>query len=720
MNINESGQPVLRVGVWENPPVIVNGDDGQWSGIAIDVLKSIAAKHHWVLTFVPGSFSQQLENLDNKNIDILAAIAYSKPRAKKYYFSRHPVISNWGLIYVRPGSYIGSLVDLQNHRVAVMKGNIHNLAFRRLLKKFNIQAKIIEKDSFIDVMKSVRSGEVDAGVVNRLFGAKNANHYELVETGIVFNPINIHYAYANKKLDYIRNTIDLDINRLKDDPDSVYYRSLTHWLHLVPKSNFPKWVVWIMGSMIGGLLIMFLLNHFLRKQVALRTSELQVEIDERRQAQERLDRLAFYDSVTGLPNRVAFYEKLKSMLASPQWQDMGLAVFFVDLDRFKTINDSLGHDIGDILIEKVASRLQGCLREQDELHRFGGDEFVAIIPMHRDISSVKQIARQMLESLAVPVDVGVTEIYTSASIGVALHPSDGHNSDVLLKSADIAMYHAKEHGGNNYQFYNEQLSTNVSQRLSLETRIRQAYENNELLLHYQPIIDLETMKPMGVEALLRWEDPERGMIPPDEFINLAEETGIIIPIGEWVLENACRQLQHWRDMGMGQLTLAVNVSARQFEHYRIHESVSLALKNSGFPAAQLELEITERIFLNMSHNVREVMERLQDDGVCVAIDDFGTGYSSLSYLKSLPINTLKVDRSFVKDIPEDKDDVQIASTIMMMAHGLELDVVAEGIETEEQLAFFIKRGCGRAQGYYFSKPMPAEDIEAWLLERLKN
>jgi diguanylate cyclase (GGDEF)-like protein len=716
--ITQAGDPIIRVGVWKNPPVVLQKANKEWGGIAIDVLKAIARRHHWKLQFIPGSFSEQMKNLEQGKIDLLSAIAYSKSRARKFVYTKHPLISNWGLVYVRPGSYIGSLTDLENHRVAVMKGNIHYTAFRKLIKQFGINAMLIEEDSFGDVLKSVQSGEVDAGVVNRLFGTKNADHYAVVESGIVFNPINIHYAFSNHRLDFIKKNIDADLVAFKSEPDSVYYQSLQSWMHISPESKFPKWVIWLMSGMLGSLLLMFMANYFLSRQVALRTSELQFEVDERRQAQERLDRLAFFDSVTGLPNRVAFYEKLKAMIANNRASGSRLAVFFIDLDRFKTINDSLGHDIGDILIEKVAKRLHSILREQDELNRFGGDEFVAIIPTDEETSGIGDIAERMLKCFAIPVDVGVTEIYTSASIGVALYPDDGTSNDVLLKSADIAMYHAKAQGGDNYQFYNEELSTHVRKRLSLETRLRQALEHDELRLHYQPIIDLSTQQPVGVEALLRWEDPERGTIPPDEFISVAEETGIIIAYGEWVLDTACQQVRHWCDMGMRDLRLAVNVSARQFEHHRIHEAVTHALKNSGLASAQLELEITEQMFLNIKENVRKVMENLRDDGISLAIDDFGTGYSSLSYLKSLPINTLKIDRSFVKDIPGDKDDIQIASTIMMMAHGLDLDVVAEGIETSEQLDFFIKRGCGRAQGYMFSKPRPAEEMQQWLLERL--
>lgn len=716
----DTGRPLLRIGVWNNPPLVLQDADGQWSGISIDVLKSIAAEHGWKLTLVPGSFSEHLENLNDHKIDLLTSIAYSSTRAEKYAFTQQPLISNWGLVYAQPGSKIGSLIDLDGKRVAVMEKNIHDTAFRSLIEKFGVRVTIIEKASFRDVMMSVQNGEADAGVVNRLFGATNASKYELVETGIIFNPINIHYAAPRNGHNDILQVIDEELVAYKANPESIYYQAIQRYMHILPKSQFPSWFVWLVIGLLGSLLLMLFINMILRKKVAVRTRELQIEVDERRQAQEWLDRLAFYDTVTGLPNRVSFYENMKVAIAGAKRKGLKVALLFVDLDRFKTINDSLGHDVGDELIVHVADRLRGCLRQEDMINRFGGDEFVAILPNIDDIINIHEIAGRMLESLSSPIDVGVAEIYTSASIGVALYPDDDLSSEGLLKNADIAMYHAKAQGGNNYQFYNEDLSKHVHKRLSLETRLRQALENDELILHYQPIIELSTQKPVGVEALLRWEDPERGMIAPDEFISVAEETGIIIPFGEWVLEQACAQLKQWQDQGLGKLCLAVNVSVRQFEHHRIHESVINALNKSGLDAVQLELEITEGIFINVKKNVRDVLEKLRGEGVSLSIDDFGTGYSSLSYLKQLPINTLKIDRSFVKDIPDDKDDMQIANTIMMMAHGLDLDVVAEGIETEEQLQFFTRRGCTRAQGYFIARPQPPEEVELWLREHLAD
>ncbi|WP_126456673.1 EAL domain-containing protein [Sulfuriflexus mobilis] len=704
----------IRVGVWNNPPIVLQDEGGQWRGIAIDTLRSIAELQGWQLEFVPGSFADHLKGLDNHQIDILTAIAYSDKRAQKYSFSRNALISNWGLIYTRTNSNIGSLLELEGKRVAVMRNNIHAAAFRELVEKFGVKLELVERENFSDVMESVRAGEADVGVANRLFGAVNANAYHLVETGIVFNPINIHYAAPHTRHKAILDTIDVQLNQFKADTHSVYYAALQRWMNQSIKPHFPDWLLWLVLGLFSIVMLMAGLAILLRRQVSARTRELQAEVDERRKTQVHLDRLAYYDPLTGLPNRVSFSETLKVAIASACRRDYKLAVLFIDLDRFKTINDSLGHDAGDKLITHVAQRLKGCLRDEDTINRFGGDEFVAILPGIIDISNIDLVCKRMLRSMRAPFDIGVTDVYSSASIGVALYPDDDDTSDSLLQDADVAMYHAKEQGGNNYQFYNAEFTNRVRNRLSLETRLRHALERDELRLHYQPIFNIADQRPVGVEALMRWEDPERGLVPPDSFIPLAEETGLIVPLGEWVLEHACAQVREWDDQGLSPLRLAVNVSSRQFEHNKLLATVARALRNARLDPQRLELEITERMFLNISDKVAEVFDKLKSEGVELSIDDFGTGYSSLSYLKQLPIDTLKIDRSFIRNIPDDKSDAQIASTIITMAQGLGLDVVAEGIETEQQFNFLAALGCGRGQGYYMARPQPAEDLARWL------
>ena len=710
---NIPGQDI-RVGVFPNPPVAFKDKQGQWRGISIDTLQAIADEKGWKLEFIENSFSGLLEDLKNKKIDIMSMMAYSDKRAQKYTYSKNPLISNWGLVYSRPDSKISSLLDLEGRRVGVMKNNIHDRAFRKLAKKFGINVKIVELANFRDVMKAVQAGEIDAGVANRLFGALNANKYHLVETGIIFNPINIHYSSLNPDNKVILDVVDQKLRAYKADQNSIYFTAIRHWMHQNSDSTSYRWLIWVAAGLLSIIIIMLGLTVLLKRQVAIRTHELQLEVDERREAERKLDELAYYDSLTKLPNRISLLEYLKVAIGRARRKKNKMAVLFIDIDRFKTVNDTLGHDAGDQLIIEIANRLQTCLRDEDSIHRFGGDEFVAILQDITELSDINHVTKRMLNCLSEPIKISSTEIFSSICIGVSLYPDDDDNIDNLLKYADAAMYHAKDQGGNNYQFYNQELTLRVQKRLNLESRLRHAFENEEFQLHYQPIYNLKDRKPIGVEALIRWQDPEHGLIMPDDFIPFAEETGLIIPIGEWVLEQACKQVVESQSQGFEQLHLAINVSSIQFDFGKLYSSVISILKNTGFAAQQLELEITERMFLNITDNVKDTLDKLTHDGIKLSIDDFGTGYSSLSYLKQLPIDTLKIDRSFIMGIPEDKDDVRIAATVVTMAHGLGMDVVAEGIETEEQLQYLESLNCARGQGYYLSKPKPVSEITALL------
>lgn len=706
---NTPGQNI-RVGVFPNPPVAFKDKQGQWRGISIDTLQAIADEKGWKLEFVENSYSDLLKDFENEKIDLISMMAYSDKRAQKYTFSKISLISNWGLLYSRPDSEISSLLDLDGKRVGVMKNNIHDRAFRNLAKKFGLNIKIVELANFRDVMKSVQAGEIDAGVANRLFGALNANKYNLVETGIIFNPINIHYSSLNPNNKVILNIIDQKLRDYKANKDSIYFTSIQRWMNLNSDSTSYRWLIWVTVGLVSLVIVMLGLTVLLNRQVAIRTHELQLEVEERREAERKLDELAYYDSLTKLPNRISLLEHLKVAIGRARRKKNKIAVLFIDIDRFKTVNDTLGHDAGDQLIIKISKRLQTCLRDEDSIHRFGGDEFVAILQDITDLPSVTHVTKRMLNSLSKPVKISSTEIFSSVCIGISLYPDDDDNIENLLKYADAAMYHAKEQGGNNYQFYNQEFTQRIQKRLDLESRLRRALENEEFLLHYQPIYNLKDQKLIGVEALIRWQDPEHGLIMPDEFIPFAEEAGLIIPIGDWVLEQACKQVVEWDAQGFKNLHLAVNISSLQFNYGKLYSNVISILNKTGLAAQRLELEITERIFLNITDNVKNTLDKLTHDGIKLSIDDFGTGYSSLSYLKKLPIDTLKIDRSFIMGIPEDKDDVQIAATIITMAHGLGMDVVAEGIETKEQLQYLISLNCGRGQGYFLSKPLPAENI----------
>jgi diguanylate cyclase (GGDEF)-like protein/PAS domain S-box-containing protein len=438
------------------------------------------------------------------------------------------------------------------------------------------------------------------------------------------------------------------------------------------------------------------------------------DLSARRRDEARFDALANYDALTSLPNRVVFQQRLQRSLVHAQRFDGQLAVLFIDLDRFKNVNDTLGHDAGDCVLQAMAGRLKGCLREVDTLARLGGDEFGVLIEQVSDTRFVGSVARKLLQAIAELLRVDGQEYHLTASIGISTYPADGGDATVLLKNADIAMYRAKDRGKNNSQFYAAAMNAHSMQRLSLETGLRHALERGEFLLHYQPKVDIASGRITGMEALVRWMRAEGAMVSPAEFIPLAEETGLIAPIGAWVLKAACERNRAWQRQGMPALRVAVNLSARQFRQANLVSEVARVLDASGLAPGSLELEITESMVMDNPERAIQTLCQLKSMGIALAIDDFGTGYSSLGYLKRFPIDNIKIDRSFIKDIPHSNDDAIITRTIIDMTHNLRLKVVAEGVETQAQMDFLRAHGCDEIQGYYFSRPL-AEDAFLALL-----
>ena len=441
------------------------------------------------------------------------------------------------------------------------------------------------------------------------------------------------------------------------------------------------------------------------------------DITERKQIEGRIRQLAYFDSLTGLPNRLQFKEQVARALRHAGRDSGRIAVMFLDLDRFKQINDSLGHTAGDELLKAVAARLGGCLRGGDEVGRagnatarLGGDEFTVLLTALNGAEDAARVAERIVQELARPFAIYGHELFISASIGIAVYPDDGSDVDTLLKNADVALYYAKDLGRNRYQFYSNDLNARALERLELERDLHRALERRELLLHYQPQIDTTTGRVTGVEALLRWNHPGRGMVPPAHFISVAEQTGLIVPIGEWVLVEACRQTRAWSEQGVGGLEVWVNVSGAQFRDRRLVDAVRKALDSSGIEPARLVIEATETIMLDDREATLAAVHELKEMGIGVAIDDFGTGYSSLAYLKRFPLDTLKIDGSFVRDIGDDPDDQAIVSAIIAMARSLGLQVLAEGVETCAQARRLLDMGCQRMQGYHFSRPVPADAI----------
>ncbi len=437
---------------------------------------------------------------------------------------------------------------------------------------------------------------------------------------------------------------------------------------------------------------------------------------QRKQAEERIQYLAYYDGLTGLPNRTLFSQRLNHALAQAQRYKKALAVLFIDLDRFKNINDTLGHEAGDSLLQEMAKRLADCLRESDTVARLGGDEFVVLLEEVADPKYAANVARKIIAAALNPFLLKGGEYHITASIGISTYPDDGEDEQTLMKHADIAMYLAKDHGKNNYQFYSAQINAHSFERLALESSLRHALERNEFLLHYQPKIDMKTGDFTGMEALIRWQHPDLGMVSPALFIPLAEETGLIVPIGRWVLKTACAQNKAWQEQGLPRLRISVNLSARQFTEENLVQDVARVLEETGLEPELLELEITESMVMYNPDQAVKLLSELKAMGLYVAIDDFGIGYSSLSQLKRFPIDTIKVDRSFIKDLMENRDDAAITEAIIAMGKSLNLNVIAEGVETSEQVNFLRDHQCDEMQGYYFSKPIPENEFADLLRE----
>jgi diguanylate cyclase (GGDEF)-like protein/PAS domain S-box-containing protein len=440
------------------------------------------------------------------------------------------------------------------------------------------------------------------------------------------------------------------------------------------------------------------------------------DVSERRQREELVQHLAYHDALTELPNRALLQDRLEQMLIQARRAGDRLAVLFLDLDRFKVVNDTLGHQAGDSLLQVVAARLKSCVREGDTVSRQGGDEFVIVLADLRHPADADRVAQKILHTVAKPMEIGASEFHLTTSIGISIYPDDAEDAAALLKQADTAMYHAKEQGGHSHYFFTREMNARSSERLLLESSLRRGIEKGEFSLSYQPKFDLRTGQVSGVEALVRWQHPELKLIPPHRFIRIAEETGLIVQLGYWVLESACAQTKQWQQAGHPGLRVAVNLSPRQLQEKGLELAIASILARLDFPATCLELEITESMLVRNPEETAQTLQELETRGVSIAIDDFGTGYSSLAQLKRFPVHTLKIDRAFIDGLPHDSDDTAITLAIIAMAKSLDLKVVAEGVENQQQLAFLKAHGCHEVQGYALARPLSVADMDALLRE----
>jgi len=438
------------------------------------------------------------------------------------------------------------------------------------------------------------------------------------------------------------------------------------------------------------------------------------DITDAKTHQDELVRQANHDSLTGLPNRNLLSDRIDRACVRTQRYGGSAAVAFLDLDNFKVVNDSFGHSIGDHLLRAVAERLESCLRAMDTVARLGGDEFVLVLADHKSAQSVSSELQRIVGSFSQPFVVDGKDVFITASVGVALYPQDAKDPEALMKSAEIAMYRAKESGRNTYQLYTSEMQAKITERLVIEGKLRRALERGELALHFQPQVDLRTNRIFGCEALLRWNQADLGMVSPAKFIPLAEETGLIVPIGEWVIRMACLQNKAWQIAGLPAIAIAVNISARQFREKNLLQVVEKILAETGLDSTQLELEVTESVIMHDVQHVIATLQAFKNIGVKLSVDDFGTGYSSLSYLKRFPVDRLKIDQSFVRDITANADDPAIAQAVITLGHTMDMRVIAEGVEKQDQLDFLRKNHCDEMQGYLFGKPMPGDEFRKLL------
>lgn len=443
------------------------------------------------------------------------------------------------------------------------------------------------------------------------------------------------------------------------------------------------------------------------EHLVIATIKAQELTEQVQMAKAQLDHLAHHDLLTNLPNRMLLQDRLSQAIEVSRREGRQLAVMFLDLDRFKHINDSLGHAIGDELLVSVAQRLVSCMRQSDTVGRLGGDEFLMLLPDIEHAQQAALFAQKILTALTVPHRAGVQDLHVSVSVGISIYPDDGLDAQTLIKSADTAMYYAKENGRDNYKFFKPEMNARAVKRQALEAGLRNALERQEFVLHYQPKINLETGSIVGVEALIRWQHPTLGILLPGEFVSIAEDCGLILPIGKWVLREACQQAQRWRQAGLAPISISVNTSALEFRAKDFMNNVRETLESTGLEARYLELELTESVLMRDAASTYSVLSALANLGVKLAIDDFGTGYSSLSYLRKFPIDTLKIDQSFLTQMTDNPDNTAIVSAMISMGRSLRQRVIAEGVETKEQFDFLLSQQCDEGQGYYFGRPVLA-------------
>jgi len=686
----------LRVGIYQNEPKIFTNAQGQPDGFFVELLDAVAAAEGWTLHYVPCTWDACLRQLEQGELDLMPDVADTPQRRQRFELGDAAVFASWSVIYARPGSGIKSLLDLHGKKVAVLRDSMQARTLARLTENFDVSPQFLQVSSFDEGYQLIEQGAAEAIAVNHLFGRQREARYSARPTNILLAPTLIKFAAPRKHGRALLERIDRHILALKSDKSSAYYRAYRRWFEAAGPFALPGWLKWSLigtGVIIIGLLLITLL---LRRVVRRKTQQLQ--------------HLSYFDTLTRLPNRMLFMDRLQQAASRIRQGAPHLAVLFIDLDDFKRINDSFGHEIGDQVLSQVGKRFAAVMRKEDTVARLGGDEFTVLIQSFEIGEQAAIVAQKLLDTLHQPFQISVHTFYVSASVGISLMPQDGTEVRELLRNADAAMYRAKEEGQGRFCFYSPEMTEQAIERMALIDGLRQALNHDELLLHYQPLFRLHDRALVGVEALLRWQHPTRGMVPPASFIPLAEESGCIHALGEHVLRSACRQMVQWRRDAAIPERIAINISVKQLQQEGFVATLTQILEHSACRPEWIELEITESSIMSAPERCISVLQELRDKGIGLSIDDFGTGHSSLTYLKRLPISRIKIDRSFVRDIPGDSNDVEITKAIIALSKSLDLKVLAEGIETDEQYRLLQQEGCDEGQGYLLGRPVAAHAI----------
>jgi diguanylate cyclase (GGDEF)-like protein len=686
-----------------------DGDTGEPSGFFPDLLAVIAAEEDWAITYVPCQWADCLADVEAGQLDLMMDVAYSQEREARFDFNRVVVAPSWSVVVARRGVNLESILDLDDKRLGVLRDSIQANALTTASQGFDIRPKLVFVDTFDDLTQLLQDEAVDGVVVHRFFPITQ-NLPGGVQTNILLQPAQLHFVAPKGQRGEVLAALDLHLTRLKNAPDSAYYLLSQRWLNGVDiyKTNWPLVRRLIGGGggvmVAGGAGLMVLWNRSLRR-----------EIDQRLAAQAQLNHELLHDSLTGLPNRKYVIAHLEDCLSQVSRSELaGFIVLFLDLDRFKVVNDSLGHLLGDQLLVEMAQRLS---QTHHWVARLGGDEFVMVLDHTDDVMVAIRTADQILVALGAPCHLAGHALTVGASIGIVRATRPDQTPTELIRDADLAMYSAKAKGRNRYAIFNPAMQLAAAQQLTMETDLRQALAQQQFVLYYQPIVDLQSGQITGLEALARWQHPTLGLLSPGQFIPLAEETGLIVPLGWWVLDTACAQLAQWQRQQphLKDLTVSVNVSASQLREPHWLDRVNRALGQTHLHGSGLILEITETLLLQNINLTARQMERLQSGAVGISIDDFGTGYSSFSYLHQLPITSFKIDQLFIHELMVNPKNQEIVKTMLVLARQMGVSVTAEGIETEAQKNLLQAMGCNLGQGYWFDRPLPTDQI----LQRLQ-